>query len=193
MARCRKVSAQESNSTTIPASIFTANGIGFDGLFDDYKGFHNRQVARTVSSGDPEVTAKVVTLEDLRNAPDGWFAPTTSDSSQLIQTAFLDELALRKNLLPPDPTPWPPTKDGPLEGVLTTEVSIDRTGVVREVGPIVSDNSSSQRCGPPAHRSHAFQAFPPQWSACSGALAHHARVQDRSPCDAIVDLICIHR
>jgi Gram-negative bacterial TonB protein C-terminal len=122
--------------------LFTANGMGFDGLFHDYKGFHNRQVARTVSSGDPEVTAKVVTLEDLGSVPEGWFAITASGGSPLIQTAFLDELNLRKNLLPQDPTPWPPIKDGPLEGVLTTEVSIDRTGAVRETGPIVSDNSS---------------------------------------------------
>jgi hypothetical protein len=122
--------------------LFTANGMGFDGLFHDYKGFHNRQVARTVSSGSPEVTAKVVTLEDLGSVPDDWFAATASGGSPLIQTGVLDELNLRKNLLPQDPRPWPPANDGPLEGVLTTEVSIDRTGAVRETGPIVSDNSS---------------------------------------------------
>ncbi len=122
--------------------LFTADGIGFDGLFHDYKGFHNRQVARTVSSGTPEVTAEVVALEDLGSVPADWFVITTTGGSPLIQTEFLDKLNLRKNLLPQEPAPWPPTKDGPLEGVLTTEVSIDRTGALREIGPIVSDNSS---------------------------------------------------
>jgi hypothetical protein len=35
---------------------------------------------------------------------------------------------------------WPPLKDGPLEGVLTAEIAIDRSGKVREIGPIVSAN-----------------------------------------------------
>jgi Gram-negative bacterial TonB protein C-terminal len=122
--------------------LLYGGGFGWGGGFEDYKGFHGRQIARTVSSGSPEVTAKVVTLEDLRDVPDGWFSPTASGGSPVIQTDFLDELSLRKNLLPQDPAPWPPTKDGPLEGVLTTEVLIDRTGAVREVGSIVSDNSS---------------------------------------------------
>lgn len=122
--------------------LFTAGGFGFNGLFHDYKGFHGRQIARTVASGSPEVTARVITLEDLRDVPDGWFTATAGGGSQLIQTGFLDELILRKNLLSQDTGPWPPTKDGPLEGVLTTEVSIDKAGAVREVGPIISDNSS---------------------------------------------------
>ena len=130
----------ELNDTT--SQLFTANGFGFDGLFHDYQSFHGRQIARTVSSGSPEVTAKITTLEDLRDILDGWFAANASGSSPLIQTEFLDELTLRKNLLPQGSSPWPAAKDGPLEGVLTTEVSIDRTGTVREVGPIVSDNSS---------------------------------------------------
>ncbi len=45
--------------------LFTAGGFGFGGLFHDYQSFHGRQVARTVANGSPEVTAKVITLENL--------------------------------------------------------------------------------------------------------------------------------
>jgi len=38
------------------------------------------------------------------------------------------------------PVVWPALKDGPLEGVLTTKISVDRSGRVRQVGTIVSDN-----------------------------------------------------
>lgn len=121
--------------------FFTAKGFGWGGWFRDYKTFHGRQVALTVSNGDPEVTAKVTILEDLGTVPAGWFdAGSGGGESQLLQTVLLDELALRKNLLPMQALSWPALKDGPLEGVLTTEVSVDESGKVREIGVILSDN-----------------------------------------------------
>jgi hypothetical protein len=39
-----------------------------------------------------------------------------------------------------DPPAWPALADGPQEGVLTTSISVDRAGKVRQVGTIVSDN-----------------------------------------------------
>ncbi|MGA2252235.1 energy transducer TonB [Terracidiphilus sp.] len=122
--------------------LLYGGGFGWSGEFHDYQEFHKRQVARTVSGGSPEVTAKIIILEDLHAVQNGWFTAGADGDPYSIQIEFPDELDLRKNLLPQDPTPWPPTKDGPLEGVLTTEVSIDRTGAVRETGTIVSDNQS---------------------------------------------------
>jgi hypothetical protein len=121
---------------------FTASGFGWGGWFRDYKNFHGRKVAQTVSGGgDPEVTAKLTVLEDLGQIPAGFLDSTASgDDSQTLQTVLLDETALRKNLLPTQPLTWPTLNDGPLEGVLTTDVSVDRSGRIRKIGVIVSDN-----------------------------------------------------
>jgi hypothetical protein len=57
-------------------------------------------VAQTVSGGEPEVTAKVTTLEDLSQTPAGWFdANANGGDEQPIETVLLDEASLRKNLL----------------------------------------------------------------------------------------------
>lgn len=121
--------------------LFYGGGLGWGGMFKDYQNFHGRMVARTVSSGTPEVTAKVITLEDLGNVPSGFFDATASGGdATALRTALVEETALRKNLLTPEPTTWPPIKDGPLEGILTTTILVDRTGKVQEIGTIVSDN-----------------------------------------------------
>jgi hypothetical protein len=116
-------------------------GLGWGGAYKDYKSFHNREVARTVSVGSPEVTAKVSTLEDLRDIPQGLFdAPANGSDAPLLRTILVDEPTLRKNLVPTDAIMWPPLKDGPLEGAVTTKIVVDREGKVREIGSIVSDN-----------------------------------------------------
>lgn len=120
--------------------LFYAGGNGWGGLFESYKDFHNRSVARVVKAGSPEVTATVTTLEDLPNLPSDFFSANAPGASEPVQVAVLDEKALRVNLLSIDPSSWPPLKDGPLEGALTTEIVVDRVGKVREVGTIISDN-----------------------------------------------------
>ena len=44
--------------------LLYAGGLGWGGQFKDYQDFHGRMVARTVSVGSPEVTAKIMTLEE---------------------------------------------------------------------------------------------------------------------------------
>jgi hypothetical protein len=118
------------------------SGLGWSGYYKDYKSFHGRMVARTLSVGSPEVTAKVTTLEDLRDIPPGLFeAERTGGDVALLHTEVVEEILMRKNLLSSEPVEWPALKDGPLEGGITTEVVIDRNGKVRELGSILSDNS----------------------------------------------------
>ncbi len=118
-----------------------AGDLGWGGLFHEYKSFHGRMVARKVSVGSPEVTATVTTLEDLGRVPAAFFdAGASGGDTPLLQTVLVEETTLRKNLLPMAPVVWPALKDGPLEGVLTTKISVDRSGRVRQVGTIVSDN-----------------------------------------------------
>jgi hypothetical protein len=121
--------------------LFYGGDLGWGGMFKDYESFHGRQVARTVSAGSPEVTAKVITLEDLRDIPPGLFDATANGSDTLLlRTILVDELTLRKNLIPTDAIMWLPMKDGPLEGAVTTKIVVDCAGKVREIGTIVSDN-----------------------------------------------------
>lgn len=116
-------------------------GLGWCGFYSNYEKFHGRMIARKVQSGSPEVTANVTVLEDLGDIPSSFFsADESAGDSPLLRTIVLDEASLRKNLAPAEPVAWPPVKDGPLEGVLTTEIVVDRTGKVRDVGTIVSDN-----------------------------------------------------
>jgi hypothetical protein len=51
-------------------------GFGWGGTFKDYQDFHGRRVAHKVTLGSPEVTATIVTLEDL-----GPIEPTLFDTT----------------------------------------------------------------------------------------------------------------
>jgi hypothetical protein len=128
--------------------LLYAYGFGWGGDFKDVEKFHGRLVARSVNWGTPEVTAKVVTLEELGEVPAGFFdAEAKGGDLQLLQTVLIDETTLRKNLLPTDPIVWLPIQDGSLEGNVTTNVVVDRAGKVREIGSIVSENSAVNDVG----------------------------------------------
>ncbi len=139
--------------------LLYANGFGWGGEFKDYSDFHGRMVARTVNVGTPQVTAKVTTLEDLGTVAAGFFDATAKGGDPFpLKTQLVDEITLRKNLLPMEPPSWPPLPDGPLEGNVTTEVVIDREGSVRELGAIVSENSAVNDAG---HKSLLALKFKP--------------------------------
>ncbi|HTC93324.1 MAG TPA: hypothetical protein VK699_07725 [Terriglobales bacterium] len=121
--------------------LFYGGGFGWDFSYRNYQSFHDRMVARTVSAGDPEVTAKVTTLEDLGNVPPGFFdAETKGGDAQPLRTVLVEEASSRKNLLPSEPVVWPPLQDGPLEGAATAQIAIDRAGKVQEIGPVIANN-----------------------------------------------------
>ena len=121
---------------------FYGGDVGWGGLYHDYKSFHNRAVARRVSIGSPEVTAKIAVLEDLKNPPDSLF-DTSTTGDPLLKTVTVEETDLRKNLLADSASmEWPPVANGPLEGVTICDVTVDRDGRVREVETPVSDNPS---------------------------------------------------
>lgn len=122
--------------------LFYVGGTGWGGLFENYRDFHGRSVPRIVKAGSPEVTASVMILEDLPSVPSDFFSTNAPGASEPLNVAIVNEKSLRANLKSADPTSWPSIKDGPLEGALTTEVVVDRTGQVREVGTIVSDNQA---------------------------------------------------
>src|SRR5580693_5161149 len=123
--------------------LFYGGDLGWGALFKDYKDFHGRMVAMTLTHGTPEVTARVTTLEELRDRPPGIFdANVGGGDVPTLQTVIVEERVLLKSLLPVGPVVWPPLKDGAQEGVMTTDIVVDRAGRVREIGTIVTDNNA---------------------------------------------------
>jgi hypothetical protein len=140
--------------------LLYADGFGWGGEFKDCQEFHGLMIARVVNAGSPQVTAKVVTLEDLGNVPAGFFDTTGQGAaSQPLQTVMLDEVSLRKNLLPAAAIVWPPLQDGSLQGNFTTQVVVDRNGVVRETGTEVSENGGVNDIGRQAAAAMRFKPF----------------------------------
>ncbi len=120
--------------------LFYGGGPGWCGLYRDYKKFHDLHVARTVLCGSPEVTAKITDLGDLKLDDKMFDASAPGADPHPIKTILLDEVLCRKNLESAPPIAWPTIQDGPFEGTLTATVAIDREGIVREIGAIVTDN-----------------------------------------------------
>jgi hypothetical protein len=121
--------------------LFYCGEPGWGAIYHDYRKFHDRMVGRTVGVGSPEVTAKIVVLEDLHDVPSALFdAQAAGADPHPIQMVVVNELSLRKHLLELPKITWPAVQNGPQEGVLTTDVVVDRKGNVREIGPIVSAN-----------------------------------------------------
>ncbi len=134
--------------------------LGWSGWYQDYKNFHGRMVARSVSAGSPEVTAKVATLEDLANMSVDFFDTGVSGGDGTpVRTVVLDETTLRRNLVPAEAVVWPAVQDGPLEGVITTKVVVDRAGNVRELGSILSDNPALSESAGKRIGSMRFQPY----------------------------------
>jgi Gram-negative bacterial TonB protein C-terminal len=122
--------------------LFYDGGFGWGAEYKDYRNFHGRMVAQIVSEGSPEVTAKMQTLEDLQETPGMFDATAGGGDAHLLRTLLVTESALRQNLEPIDDVRWPAVKDGPLEGAITAEITVDREGKVREVGTVVSTNGA---------------------------------------------------
>lgn len=122
--------------------LFYVGGLGWGGLFKDYRNFHGRNVPRVVQGGNPEVTATINKLEDLPSLPADFFSADKPDSSDPLTVVVVDEKLIRANLQDAPKATWPALKDGPLEGAFTTMITIDRAGKVREVGHIIGDNSN---------------------------------------------------
>lgn len=145
------------NSTGL---LLYAGGLGWGAEFKEYSDFHGRKVARKVSGGSPEVTARVVALEDLGVTPPNFFDATVPGGDALpLQTVPVDETTLRKNLLGMDPPSWPALRDGPLQGNFTTWIVVDRAGKVRDIGTRVAENQGVYEAGQRAVESMRFKPF----------------------------------
>jgi outer membrane biosynthesis protein TonB len=117
---------------------------GYKAQFDDYRLFKKKMVARTIKAEFAPglvVTAKVTELAELSSPDEKLFVldvPTpATEQMKTIQVTENSARALAAN------TPaivWPAVREGKTEGVMSVYVSVDRTGKVREVWPLASNN-----------------------------------------------------
>ena len=117
---------------------------GYKAQFDDYRPFKKKMVARTIKAEFAPglvLAAKVTELAELLSPDEKLFSidvPTpATDQMKTIQVTENSARALAAN------TPaivWPAVREGKTEGVMSVYVSVDRTGHVREVWPLVSNN-----------------------------------------------------
>lgn len=117
---------------------------GYKAQFDDYRPFKKKMVARTIKAEFAPglvLTAKVTALTELPSPDEKLFSidvPTpATEQMKTIQVTENSARALAAN------TPaivWPAVREGKTEGVMSLYVSVDRSGQVREVWPLASNN-----------------------------------------------------
>ena len=117
---------------------------GYKAQFDNYLPFKKKMVARTIKAEfapDLVLTAKITQLAELPSPDEKLFtvdaATPATDQMKTIQVTEDSARALAVN------TPaivWPTVREGKTDGVMSVYVSVDRTGHVREVWPLASNN-----------------------------------------------------
>jgi hypothetical protein len=121
---------------------------GFDAEFRDYKGFGEKQVARTLVI-DPEpgttIEAKVKHLEELSHPDEAMFVVDQPTPPQdRIRSVKVDQETVRRLATTSTEVTWPTVGEGPTKGGCAVYVSADRNGNIREVWPHGCDNAGLQ-------------------------------------------------
>lgn len=117
---------------------------GYKAQFDSYLPFKKKMIARTIKAEFAPgfvLTAKLTELAELASPDEKLFtigaATPATDQMKTIQVTEVTARALALN------TPaivWPTVREGKTEGVISVYVSVDRSGQVREVWPLVTNN-----------------------------------------------------
>src|ERR1051326_1183233 len=117
---------------------------GYKAQFSDYLPFKKKLVARTIKAEFAPsfvLTAKVTELVELPSPDEKLFTvDTVTPSAEQMKTIQVTEDPTRALALNTPPIVWPPVREGKTEGVMSVYVSVDRSGHVREVWPLVSNN-----------------------------------------------------
>ena len=115
--------------------------------FTRYLSFEGMRIARlvtdTVGVGE-SLSAEITELKELRNPDESLFAvPEATPKDRQIRSVVLSEADFRSLASSTPEIIWPQVLDGQTIGTASFYVSIDRTGAVREVRPIHTDNERS--------------------------------------------------
>jgi len=117
--------------------------------FGDYKTFHDKRIARSISNaprlGEEPVLLTITTLEDIDPKKEGDPDPAftvkeTNSTTQPLRFAVLSDDALRDDILGSHEIIWPQSLDGAEKGPASFYVSFDTTGTVREVQELYTVN-----------------------------------------------------
>lgn len=117
---------------------------GYKAQFDSYLPFRKKMVARTIKAEFAPgfvLTAKVIELAELPKPDEKIFTiEGATPSAEQMKTIQVTEDTTRALALDTPPIVWPTLREGKTEGVMSVYISVDRSGHVREVWPLVSNN-----------------------------------------------------
>lgn len=117
---------------------------GYKAQFDNYLPFKKKMVARTIKAEFAPgfvVTAKVTELAELSSPDEKLFAfDAPTPATDQMKTIQVTEDSARGLALNTPAIVWPTVREGKTEGVTSVYISVDRSGQVREVWPLVSNN-----------------------------------------------------
>jgi TonB family protein len=118
---------------------------GYKAQFSDYQPFKKKMVARTIKAEFAPglaLTAKVTQLAELSSPDEKLFTVETATSpAEQMKTIQVAEDAARTQALNTPAIVWPAVREGKTAGVMSVYVSVDRSGQVREVWPLASNNA----------------------------------------------------
>lgn len=117
---------------------------GYKAQFSDYLPFKKKMVARTIKAELAPglvLTAKVTELGELLSPDEKLFSiDVPTSAAEQMKTIQVTEDSARALALNTPAIVWPAVREGKTEGVMSVYVSVDRSGQVREVWPLVSNN-----------------------------------------------------
>jgi len=130
--------------TDSPAILESALTPGHGVQFKDYKSFEGKMIARHLVS-TPEsgttIEAKITKLTPLGDVDESLFnVPQSTPLTGQIRTIQISGEKAQQMYADAPSIVWPTTRGGKISGVLSVYASADRTGQVREVWPLNSDN-----------------------------------------------------
>lgn len=117
---------------------------GYKAQFDDYRPFKKKMVARTIKAEFAPglvLTANVSDLAEVPSPDEKLFTiDQVTSATEQMKTIQVTEDSARALALNTPAIVWPTVREGKTEGVMSVYVSVDRSGQVREVWPLASNN-----------------------------------------------------
>ncbi|HET6936172.1 MAG TPA: hypothetical protein VFI72_15130, partial [Candidatus Angelobacter sp.] len=117
---------------------------GYRAEFQDYAPFKQKRVARRIVFSPDAATvieARITELAELAHPDDALFTvdqPTPAAAQ--LQSSQIGEDTARRILVSSPDISWPAVREGKTSGIISAYISADKSGRVREVWPLKSDN-----------------------------------------------------
>jgi hypothetical protein len=118
---------------------------GYKAEFSDYQAFKKKMIPRIIKAEFASgivLSGKIIELTAL-SAPDEnlFTVETVTPATEQMKTIQVGEDSARALALNTPALVWPAVREGKTSGVMSVYVSVDRSGQVREVWPLASNNA----------------------------------------------------